>query len=150
SFVVGGTVPPEAVAAFERALALAPQEPRARYYLGLAARQAGRREEAMTRWLALESESPPDAPWRNAVAERIAALAAEMGLDEAELAKRRAAAAEEALPPARGPEAAEVEAAQSMSADERAGMIRGMVEGLAARLEKEPGDADGWTRLARS
>ena len=29
-------------------------------------------------------------------------------------------------------------------------MIRGMVDGLAARLEKEPRDAQGWGRLIRS
>ena len=29
-------------------------------------------------------------------------------------------------------------------------MIRGMVEGLAARLEEEPDDPEGWARLARS
>jgi cytochrome c-type biogenesis protein CcmH len=29
-------------------------------------------------------------------------------------------------------------------------MIRGMVEGLAARLEKSPRDVDGWIKLIRS
>ena len=29
-------------------------------------------------------------------------------------------------------------------------MIRGMVERLEARLDEEPGDIDGWLRLARS
>ncbi|CAI8055274.1 Cytochrome c-type biogenesis protein CycH [Geodia barretti] len=37
-----------------------------------------------------------------------------------------------------------------MSPDERMEMIRGMVEGLAARLEENPDDAQGWRRLARS
>ncbi len=35
-------------------------------------------------------------------------------------------------------------------AAEDASMIRGMVAGLAARLEEEPGDLDGWLRLIRS
>ncbi|MET0293843.1 MAG: tetratricopeptide repeat protein, partial [Phenylobacterium sp.] len=30
------------------------------------------------------------------------------------------------------------------------GMIRGMVEGLAARLEQQPDDPEGWVRLVRS
>lgn len=34
--------------------------------------------------------------------------------------------------------------------DERRAMIGAMVEGLAARLQDEPGDAEGWRMLARS
>ena len=37
-----------------------------------------------------------------------------------------------------------------MSAEDRAAFIRSMVERLAARLEAEPGDFDGWLRLARA
>lgn len=55
-----------------------------------------------------------------------------------------------AAAPARGPTSQDVAAASRLSADERAGMIRGMVEGLAARLENEPGDVDGWLRLGRA
>ena len=49
-----------------------------------------------------------------------------------------------------GPDAEDVAAATEMTPEEREGMIRGMVEGLAARLETNPNDADGWLRLARS
>lgn len=41
-------------------------------------------------------------------------------------------------------------AAAEMTPEERMEMIRGMVEGLALRLEENPGDAEGWLRLARS
>jgi cytochrome c-type biogenesis protein CcmH len=37
-----------------------------------------------------------------------------------------------------------------MSPEERQAMIRGMVERLAARLEQNPNDKEGWTRLARA
>ena len=37
-----------------------------------------------------------------------------------------------------------------MSADDRSAFIRSMVEGLAARLEENPDDPEGWLRLARS
>ena len=50
----------------------------------------------------------------------------------------------------RGPTAADVAAAQAMSPEARQQMIRGMVEGLAARLESEPGDVEGWLRLMRA
>lgn len=36
------------------------------------------------------------------------------------------------------------------TSEERVVLIRGMVEGLAARLETEPDDLEGWRRLARS
>ena len=49
-----------------------------------------------------------------------------------------------------GPTAAQVQAAQEMTPEQRAEMILAMVEGLAARLEDEPYDAQGWTRLIRA
>jgi len=49
-----------------------------------------------------------------------------------------------------GPTRAQVQAAQEMTPEERAEMILAMVEGLAARLEDDPNDEPGWTRLIRS
>lgn len=42
------------------------------------------------------------------------------------------------------------EAIAAMPEGERQAMIEAMVAGLSARLEAEPGDADGWRMLARS
>ena len=39
---------------------------------------------------------------------------------------------------------------QSRPPEEQAEMIRGMVAGLAARLEQQPDDVEGWRMLARS
>ena len=50
----------------------------------------------------------------------------------------------------RGPSAEDVAAAQEMTAEEQKEMIRGMVAGLAARLEAEPDDLQGWLMLLRS
>lgn len=47
----------------------------------------------------------------------------------------------------RGPSAAEMEAAAQMSDEERAGMIRDMVEQLSARLASEGGSAPEWAQL---
>ena len=50
----------------------------------------------------------------------------------------------------RGPTAEQVDAARQLSVEERTSMIESMVASLAARLEDEPNDIEGWIRLARS
>jgi cytochrome c-type biogenesis protein CcmH len=72
---------------------------------------------------------------------------------EARLAAlQRAPAAPSAPPltPAPGPSQEQMQAASQMSTEDRAQMIRGMVERLAEKLRDNPNDADGWTRLGRS
>lgn len=122
-----GTVTPKARDSFTAALAIDPREPRARFYLGVADVQAGRRRQALDRWLALEADSPPDAPWGEALRGRIEGLAAALGVDLGERRTRQRAAEEE-----------------------RDAMVRAMVERLALRLEEEPDDVEGWLRLGRS
>lgn len=120
-----GTVTPEAEQGFAAALRIDPGEPRAGFYLGLAALQKGDRDGALARWRALEAASPEGAEWLPMLRRRIASLAP-------------------------GPTREDVDAARQMAPEERAAMIRGMVESLALRLEEEPDDAEGWARLARS
>ncbi len=50
----------------------------------------------------------------------------------------------------RGPTDEQVAAAAQLSADEQNEMIKGMVDGLAARLEDDPSDVGGWLMLIRS
>ena len=49
-----------------------------------------------------------------------------------------------------GPTAEQMQAAQEMTPEERAEMILAMVDGLAARLEDNPQDEQGWSRLIRA
>jgi cytochrome c-type biogenesis protein CcmH len=53
-------------------------------------------------------------------------------------------------PAGKGPTAEDVRRADAMSQPDRTAMIRGMVDGLAARLEQSPRDAEGWIKLIRS
>ncbi len=127
-----GTVTPEARRTLDAVLALDRDEPRARYYVGLAEQQAGRLRQALELWLALEAESPPDAPWRTLLARRVERLAKQFGIDGDALAAMREKVAKRPAP------------------DDPGAMIHAMVERLAARLDKQPDDAEGWRRLARS
>jgi cytochrome c-type biogenesis protein CcmH len=69
-----GAVPPEAEAAFRAALQGNPKDPMARFYLGQA--YADRRDtaDALAIWQGLLADTPPDAPWRGALIDRIATL----------------------------------------------------------------------------
>ena len=59
-------------------------------------------------------------------------------------------AASTSAPPSPGPTQQDVAAAAEMTPEARQAMISGMVDSLAARLDKSPHDADGWVKLIRS
>ncbi|MGO9400174.1 MAG: c-type cytochrome biogenesis protein CcmI [Xanthobacteraceae bacterium] len=126
-----GVVTAEAKAAFERAVTRDPHDAKARYFLGLAAEQDGKNEEAATIWRSLLAEAPADAPWIGFVREALARVAG-------------------APVAAAGPNAAEISAASDMSDDARRDMIRGMVTRLADRLHDNGADVEGWLRLVRA
>ncbi len=132
-----GIVTEDARSAFAESLRLQAGDPRARFYLALALEQAGRTDEARAAFEALAKDSPADAPWRELVEQHIAATGG-----------AGAPSASEEVPS--GPSAGDVAAAEGMSGAEQQDMIRGMVEGLASRLQEEPNNLDGWLRLIRS
>ena len=140
-----GVVMPEAVEAFQRVLAVRPEDPAARFHLALAQAQAGAVREAYDMWRALAADTPADAPWRGDLEDLIRQSEDVLGLAP----ETRASAPAVAEAPS-GPTADDLEAAAGMTPDERMAMIRAMVEGLAARLEEDPDDLEGWHRLARS
>lgn len=142
----GGRVTEPARRVFEETLRAAPAEPRARYYLGLAKAQQGDPRAALQDWVDLIAVSPPDASWLADIRREIQGVATAAGID----AKTLAPSAGLSAPAAPGPSAEDAKTAAEMSPAERDAMIRGMVEGLAARLKDQPGDADGWRRLARA
>lgn len=70
----GGVVTAEAKSGFERALALGAGHPKAGYFLGIAAEQDGRPDEARAMWTKLVESAPPGAPWVGLVQAEIARL----------------------------------------------------------------------------
>lgn len=129
----GGYVSPEAEQALTRALNLDPTNGTARYYSGLLFAQTGRPDLAFRFWSALLEDSPTDAPWVPVIEARIGEIAMRAGVNYS--------------PPAPGPDADAVAAAEDMSPEDRAEMIRGMVEGLADRLATDGGSPEEWARL---
>jgi cytochrome c-type biogenesis protein CcmH len=121
-----GVVTAEARQAFEKASGADPSLPQPRYYLGLAALQDGKPEEARAIWTKLADEAPAGAPWAATLRQRIAALSG---------------------PPAAGRDSLAGKSIASLPEAERAAAIRSMVEGLSARLQQNGGRLDEWKRL---
>jgi cytochrome c-type biogenesis protein CcmH len=115
-----GVVSADARATFEEALKLDSNLPKAQFYLARAAEQDGDRDGAARRYATLIASSPADAPWLPLVRDRLAAL----GGPAADIAALPAPAQSEA--------------------------IRGMVEGLSARLAAQGGSVEEWGRLIRA
>jgi cytochrome c-type biogenesis protein CcmH len=115
-----GIVTAEAKALFARAAALDREDVMAQYYLGLAAKQDGRRDDAEKTWRALLARAPQEAPWISLVQNALARI------DEKTVPATEAASGE------------------------HGGSVQGMVERLAQRLKQDGSNLDGWVQLVRS
>jgi cytochrome c-type biogenesis protein CcmH len=125
----GGVVTVEAKSEFDRALSLNADEAKASYYLGLAAEQDGRAQEAAAIWRAMLEKAPADAPWRELVQTALTRVGGGTApaLSDSTIA-----------------------AAKDMNDSDRSAMIRSMVERLATRLKQNGDDVEGWLRLVRA
>ncbi|MSP82173.1 MAG: c-type cytochrome biogenesis protein CcmI [Alphaproteobacteria bacterium] len=145
-FAAEGMVTPEAAGLFARVRAVVPGDPAAAFYLGLAREQSGDAAGALALWVELGRVSAADAPWLANLRDQIVRAAEMLGEDPAiHLAGVPEPAAVEP-----GPDEQAVAAAADMAPEDQQAMIRGMVEGLAARLEDQPDDLEGWTKLGRA
>jgi cytochrome c-type biogenesis protein CcmH len=123
-----GIVTADAKAAFEKSLRLESGEPKASYYLGLAAEQDGKLEDAARIWRELLGRTP-DAPWTPLVQQALARVSG-------------------TSPP--GPTQDDVSAASQLSPEQRSEMVHGMVARLVERLKSDGQDIEGWLRLVRA
>jgi cytochrome c-type biogenesis protein CcmH len=120
-----GVVTVAAKQAFDSALKIDPKDISARFYSGLAAEQDGRREDAVRIWKALAADAPPGAEWLASV---------QRALTRVETGAAAPVAAAPSAQPAPG----------------HSDVGRDMVERLAARLQQDGSDVDGWLQLVRS
>ncbi len=140
----GGYVSSEAETSLRIALSLDPSQSEARYYLGVYYTQVDRPDAAFRTWEALLQDSPPGAVWTAPLRDRIEDAAARAGINYTLPDAPRAPV--EGV----GPTAEQVEAAGDMTDEGRQDMIRGMVDGLLARLADEGGPPEDWARLIAS
>lgn len=139
----GGTVSEEARLLFERAVAADENDARARFYLAMARYQVGDWKGAAERWAELVRRSPADASYLEQVGQRLTEAAQRAGIDVASLNAVP-------LPSSSGIDPGQMADVANLPPEQRQQAIRGMVEGLAAKLQANPGDIDGWLRLARA
>ena len=147
----GGGLPPDAKAAFDTALVLDPKDARARYFRAVALDLDGKHTEALDGWFALLDDTPADAPYADDVRDVIRNVGKERKID---VEKRLAATSP--LPPAKGftTDGADVAAAgipgptrsrcrppPRCPRGQQDAMVRGMVDGLEAKLKANPDNA---------
>ena len=128
-----GVVTVEAKAAFVRAVTLDNTIVSARYYLGKAAEQDGKREEATKIWRDLIAEAPAGAHWANDVRAALARIESNSGASPDPIGTQTAGPNPPAAPPQHEGDA-----------------IQGMVDRLAERVKKSGADPEGWIMLTRS
>ncbi|MBS0334239.1 MAG: c-type cytochrome biogenesis protein CcmI [Proteobacteria bacterium] len=125
--VSGGELNADSIDAFRQARRLDPSNVAARFQLARARMKAGDQAGGLADWRALLADLPANDPRRGDLSTAIA---------QAEGAPPPAAEAAPAAP-------------QGLSADQLTA-VRGMVEGLAAKLQANPDDPAGWVRLVRA
>lgn len=123
-----------------------PDEPRALYLSGLAAFQDEAYPLAIQRWQRLRQISSADAPWIAMIDQNLKQAAEAGGIT---LPTRPAEDKEASRTSAPLLTAEQIEAVQSMSAEDQQAFILDMTDRLEDRLKQAPDDKAGWQQLIR-
>jgi cytochrome c-type biogenesis protein CcmH len=152
-------MPKAAKAAFDKAIAIDPKDPRARYFLAVSRDLGGDHEGAIGDWLALLRDTPKDAPWESDLIRTVEQVGQ---INKIDVAKKLAgvnniraaipattpnSVAAAAIP---GPSRADMAQANKLPSGQQQQMVASMVEGLEAKLAKNPNNVNGWIMLMRS
>jgi cytochrome c-type biogenesis protein CcmH len=141
-YAADGIVTADARQSFEAALKRDPTLAMAQFYLALAAEQEGDFVSARARLSELVTTAPADAPWLAAAKDKLGAI-------EQRLTRAGAGSGEiGSAPPQPGQDAAAAIAALPPAQQKAA--IEQMVVRLAARLDTDRHDVEGWLRLIRA
>lgn len=151
-------MPTAAKAAFDKAISLDAKDPRSRYFQAVSKDLSGDHRGAIDDWLALLRETPQDAPWE---ADLIRTVQQVGKINKIDVAASLASANEArvvlaAIPssiaaaPIPGPSKADMAQAAKLPPGQQEQMVTSMVEGLEAKLVKNPNNVNGWIMLMRS
>lgn len=155
-------MPAEALVAFTKARELDRQDPRARYFLGVARDLKGDHAGAIADWLALLADTPAGAPWEADLRRTIEQVGKINNIDIA----ARLAAVKQPVPAVTGPAPGmgdpavtgaipgptreQMQAATALPKGAQDQMVAGMVSSLESKLNADPDNVDGWLMLMRS
>ncbi|MET0446582.1 MAG: c-type cytochrome biogenesis protein CcmI [Pseudorhodoplanes sp.] len=142
-----GVVTAEAKQSFERALKLDAADLRSLYFMGLAAMQDGRQQEASQIWRTALETAPATSSYRRLTQQSLAKLDPAAAQIEPKQAQAKQIEPNASQP---GPSQEDMKAAEQLTPAQRAEMVRGMVDRLADRLKTDGSDFDGWLRLVRA
>jgi cytochrome c-type biogenesis protein CcmH len=147
-----GNVSPKALDIFKAAAQIDGSNAKARYFLALAKEQTGLKKEALNEWRSLLAAPLEDETWTAELRENAKRLATELGEDVPSVLDQTGPSKVEvgAISDGKQPTAEDIQQIGALPADQRQVLIRGMVDGLARRLEGSPKDEEGWIKLIRS
>jgi cytochrome c-type biogenesis protein CcmH len=142
-FHADGIVDSNSEDAFRKAQEIDVDHPGARYYLAVLQAQKGNEKEALDSWILLYQESPADAPFIALLERRIKETAEKTNTNLRSLFQDKKKTATV------GPTQADLNAAATMTAEDRQEMIASMVDRLATRMVESP-DYEGLMRLGQA